>query len=390
MLEINFTNIENGYALRSSVGEIIVQTSHPHRSNLGGGQMDFAAWFFLPIAMRLGKNLHIKGAGHSATRENFRKLSEIWRSWLPGHFDVVTCSFAETIEVDPGGSDDAGDLLLYSGGVDAAFSGLRRHRNGMRQHLLTVHGMDYQLSNENHFNALMEKTAAFARTLSDTRIVVRTNAYALYHEYGVNFGGHHLTHSFALAGAAFFHASRYRRIVLAADERLDGQFMMHPWGTNSATDHLFDDGRTRIATDGDDIARIEKLRYLRSSEEALESLAFCWNRQLQPRNCGVCVKCLRTKLLFLADSGTVPPIFLDENVPEDWLSAFRYNKPPGLLAVSEIFDGAARNGTQSAIPGYQAKYDEVFQYYTRQRARKQLLRSVRPKNVVRYIRKRFF
>jgi hypothetical protein len=82
--------------------------------------------------------------------------------------------------------------------------------------------------------------------------------------------------------------------------------MMHPWGTNIATDFLFDDGRSAIVTDGDDCSRIEKLRYLRSSREALKALSFCRNRRLQPQNCGFLramrprniVRSVRGRLLF--------------------------------------------------------------------------------------------
>jgi hypothetical protein len=386
VIKVKLADVEGGCALLSDVGEIVVRTSKPGASNAGGAA-DFAAWFFLPIAMRLGKNLHIEGAGHPATCENFRTLSEIWRSWLPGHFDVVTCDFAAELEPDSHGNEISKDLLLYSGGVDAAFTGLRRLRKGMDQDLLTVHGMDYDLSNEARFDALMEKTSTFARSLSDTRIIVRTDAYTLYHRYGVNIRGHHLTHSFALAGSAFFHANR-RRIILGADERLDRQFMMHPWGTNTATDFLFDDGRSAIVTDGDDCSRIEKLRYLRSSREALKALSFCWNRRLQPQNCGVCAKCLRTKLLFLADNGEVPAIFLDERVPNDWLRRLRYWDRAGLVAVSEIFDGAVRNGTELTIPGYHKAFDEALGYYRRRRAREHLLRAMRPRSIVRSVRRR--
>jgi hypothetical protein len=164
--------------------------------------------------------------------------------------------------------------------------------------------------------------------------------------------------------------------------------MMHPWGTNTATDFLFDDGRSAIVTDGDDCSRIEKLRYLRSSREALKALSFCWNRRLQPQNCGVCAKCLRTKLLFLADNGEVPAIFLDERVPNDWLRRLRYWDRAGLVAVSEIFDGAVCNGTELAIPGYQKAFDETFGYYRRRRAREHLLRAMRPRSIMRSVRQR--
>lgn len=367
-IDVEVIETHDGALLKSRVGEIQVTTSHPEKRNRGA-MTDYAAWYFLPVGMRLNTALRIDGRGTPETVTNFRTLSEIWQSWLPGHFYATHVSFAElsSRQTEVSHQNPDRDLLFFSGGLDAAYTALARLRDGRRQHLLTIHGMDYSLSDKAGFQALLDKTRAFAEELSNTRIVVKSDAYTLYNKLKVNLKRHHLSHIFALSGAGFFHSGTYRNLILAADERHDGQFLHFPWGSNSATDHLFDDGRTKLITADDDLTRSEKLKLIVNSKTALDSLAFCWNRKIQPENCGVCSKCLRTKMTFLAATGSVPEIFHDLSIPSDWARRLRYREPAGFHAVQEIFNSALAFGHARKIPNFTKTYEEVFGFYRRLR-----------------------
>ncbi|MBY0561627.1 hypothetical protein [Hyphomicrobium sp.] len=367
-IDIEVIETDDGALLKSRAGEIHVTTSHPEKRGREA-MADFAAWYFLPVGMRLNTPLRINGRGTPETVANFRRISEIWQSWLPGHFYATDVSFAELIsrQTEVSHQNPGRDLLYFSGGLDAAYTALARLRDGRRPDLLTIHGMDYSLSDKTAFQALLDKTQAFAEELSDTRIVVKSDAYALYNELKVNLKRHHLSHIFALSGAGFYHSGAYQNLILAADERLDGQFLHFPWGSNSATDHLFDDGWTKLVTADDDLTRSEKLELILKSKTALDSLAFCWNRKIQPENCGVCQKCLRTKMTFLAATGAVPGIFKDQSIPSDWARRLRYRDPAGFHAVQEIFNSALALGHARTIPNFNKTYEEVFGFYRRLR-----------------------
>lgn len=367
-IDVKVIETYNGALLKSRVGEIHVTTSLPEKRNREA-MTDFAAWYFLPVGMRLNTALRIEGRGTPETVANFRRISEIWQSWLPGHLYATHVSFAElsSRQTEVSYQNSGRDLLYFSGGLDAAYTALARLRDGRQQDLLTIHGMDYKLSDKAGFEALLGKTRAFAEELSDTRIVVKSDAYALYNKLKVNLKRHHLSHVFALSGAGFFHSGTYQNLILAADERLDGQFLHFPWGTNSATDHLFDDGRTKLITADDDLTRSEKLELILNSKTALNSLAFCWNRKIQPENCGDCRKCLLTKMLFLAATGSVPGIFQDQSIPSDWATRLRYRETAGFHAVQEIFNSALALGHARTIPNFTQAYQEVFGFYRRLR-----------------------
>lgn len=320
---------------------------------------DFAAWLMLPLAMRQNADLHVEGRGSTDTVRNAGRLAEIWSRWLPGHFRPVKVSFSDLYDA---GADEPGrgDLCLYSGGIDSTYALLKRFRAGQRQALLTIHGMDYRHADEDRFAELVRKTSSFAALVGTERFFVRTNAYDAYKKHRVNLNGADIGHGFVLAGMGFLFSGLFGRVVLAADYRLDQQFAVHPWGTNAATNPCFDDGRFRLHTEGDDVTRAEKGPLLASCEEALASLTFCVDYRARPHNCGRCQKCVRTKTMFLAATGRLPALCLDNSLPPDCLSAFDLAKKHQRAFFFDLYETACRNGTVDAIPGLQAAHEAAI------------------------------
>jgi hypothetical protein len=63
---------------------------------------------------------------------------------------------------------------------------------------------------------------------------------------------------------------------------------------------LLSGGELTIVHDGAAFSRTEKIARLSAVPAALQSLKVCWEGVKQGRNCGVCEKCIRTQLNFLA------------------------------------------------------------------------------------------
>lgn len=365
-IRVSIEKTGNGVSMRSTVGTIDIITDHPSNCN-SADQCDYAAWYFLPVSMRLNRPLHIVGSGTPTTKRNWQKLSEIWQSWLPGHFYASQLSFEHQETIAKVRNSSLPDLMFFSGGLDAAYLGLQRLEENKSQHLLTVQGMDYSLDDQRRFDALISKTESFAQKLSDTRIVVKSNAYQLYNKFGVNLHRHHLSHIFALAGASFFHSRFYSNVFLADDEPLAAQFSFFPWGTNVITNSFFDDGSFKIIETSQGVSRIEKLELVRTSKMAMHSLAFCWNRKIQPQNCGVCEKCLRTKLLGLAKFGAVLDIFLDRSIPPNWAEILNYRTREGFFILQEILIIAQKSGNSELFPDFDHVVDRIFRFHRRLR-----------------------
>jgi hypothetical protein len=391
-LEVHIDQADDGVVLVSGEDRITVRTTHPEKV-VYPQRADFAAWFFLPIAMRTNRPLQIHGSGSGTTTRNAATMSNAWQSWLPAHFSSITVSFDR--EIDDGGAAvrPDRDLCFYSGGVDSTYTILRRVNAGRARDLLTVYGMDYKLRDEEKFEKYLRKTGGFASQASDTRILVETDAYSLYDKYGVNPRKHHVSHIFALAGSAFLHAGYYGQIVIAADVRLDQQFLVYPWGSNSATNHFFDDGLTRLITDSDDVTRCQKMPALFESAKALESLTFCDDYSVRPDNCGVCAKCIRTKLMFLAACGRVPPIFQTDEIPPDWAQSFMREKQGGVAFFVDTVTTARQKGNTALFPRFEEN-EKAFLAWCADRAvqadaaKKGLAVRLSPSRLLRIARKR--
>lgn len=336
--------------LVTSDDTIQIESTSPDKFN--HDRCDFAAWLFMPIAMKRGMNIHIEGTGSKTTIRNARRMSEIWESWFPERFNTVEVSFQNTCHAyeKPESLTDR-DLCFYSGGVDSTYAILRRFQEGKSQSLLTIHGMDYGVEEEKCFLELIRKTSPFAGLVGHERLIVRTNVYDAYAKYKINIGREgHLTHIFALAGAGFLHSEHFRNLVVASDHRLDQQFSRFPYGSNLATNPLFCDGETYLLTESSDASRTERIPLLSSSREALASLTFCTNPAKKPDNCGQCKKCIRTKLMFLAATGEVPDIFIDRAIPENWPDQIDPAIKKDRLFLIDLILYARRNGTLDKIP----------------------------------------
>lgn len=338
--------------LRSDIGDMRIESSAPAQDLMTRGA-DFAMWYFLPLAMRLGRNLTIDGYVSDATLANAREMSFVWDLWLGGHFHPVET--ARTLDTPPptDTTPPQGDLLFFSGGIDSTYTLLKRKEMGLRQDILTVHGMDYGTGNESKFQHLVNATRDFRHSVSQRHLILKSDAYDLYRKFRCNPKTGHVTHIFSLAGAGFLH-DRYARYGIASDMRLDQQFQASPWGSNTATNALFRSDTSHMFSLDDDVRRSQKLPLIAASELALSAVSFCKDESIRPENCGQCGKCIRTKLMFLARLGQFPPVFRDAAIPRDWFEVMGLKKPMDRVWMSDLLFTAIEQGTRDKIPQYDA------------------------------------
>jgi hypothetical protein len=314
---------------------------------------DFAAWALLPIAMRKGKNLRIMYRGSEATAKNAIALSRIWSMWLPHVFRPIEVSFSENVDFKLDARDKSGvDLLLYSGGVNSTYNLIRRHQEGLKQVLLTVHGLDYKLSDFNGFNELIKQTEPIANQMAEKRLFLETNAYSQYKKHGIKAD---LSHGFILAASVFLMGRSYDAGVISADFSRDQEFLAFPWGTNSVTNDYFSSGDFRLRTENLDVTRGQKMELLSKYPSALQAITFCSDSSNRPKNCGLCSKCVRTKVMFIAATGKVPDIFNNSAISKKYLNALNLNKRSERAFFADIIALAESNKHVDKIPGLKKK-----------------------------------
>ena len=167
--------------------------------------------------------------------------------------------------------------------------------------LLLVHGFDVARSNGTALQELVDRTEPLRRLTGAQLRIVRTNSKELrLQPWGYNFGAE-LAACLQMFSAEFSHA------LVGSSEPYDA--LVLPWGSNPVTDRLLSGGRLAIVHDGAGFSRTDKIAFLSGVPAVLKSLKVCWQGSQQGRNCGVCEKCVRTQLNFLAVGVSNPPCF---------------------------------------------------------------------------------
>lgn len=313
-------------------------------------QPDFAIWAALPFAMREGARLKLHFPVDPAALRNARELARLWAMWLPEVYAPIEIEADQEATPPPSSTNDS--VMLFSGGVDSTYALLRQmeHDDAERPltHVLTVHGMNYNHASDTSLNELFDKTATLIDRLGLRRLVVRT-------DLGAQMGRLGMTHAFLLASSLFLVNRSFSRGFIAADITNAQDFLAFPWGTNHITNDLFAGSHFRMETLSQDATRIWKLDYLRRNPLAMDAISFCGNRRVQPANCGVCSKCLRTKTMFLALDGTCPEIFLVPGVTAKQIRQLDVSSNAAFKHYFEVLEIARRNRTISTLPGLEEK-----------------------------------
>ncbi len=338
------------------------------REDFTGISNTFALWICLPIAMSMNRDLHILGQVSPTALANAKKLVEIWFSWQPGLFHFIDVSAEQALETNYSRED--GEVMLYSGGADSTYALLTHYlQHSTKVAALTIQGMDYDAEDAVRFNALLSKTQPLRDLAISEHYTITSNAADIMARYGIQGD---CGHGFQLFGSLFLFEDRYRSGSIAADCTRQIEMLIAPWGTSSLTNPLFASSQFHINTLDLDLGRPEKLAALSNNEMALRCVSFCKKREIRPENCGVCSKCSRSKAMFLAETGKIPDMFLDNSFSEDMLLDIDLSKRGERGSAMDLLSSAARNGRLTLFPKLTARLCSKpprKSWFERQRAR---------------------
>lgn len=304
---------------------------------------DFALWLVLPLAMREGRDLLIDGPVSPVALANAVKLSEMWSFFVPALFEPVQVN-ATRLEPAQPAAPDARRIMCYSGGLDSTFA-LVRHvlQTGERLSLLTIQGMDYRPGDDARFAALMEKTRPVREDYSSETVNIRSNAASVMRRFDISSD---IGFGFNAFACQFLLQNAYRGALFAADNPKHYEWARMPYGSNSMSNPLFANEHFAVETLGLDASRGEKAGFLATRPEVLGSLSICKDYGIRPDNCGLCLECVRAKALFYAETGQVPPIFLDNSFDPANVELFEPGKPNFHVVAVDILAAARRNGRE--------------------------------------------
>lgn len=247
---------------------------------------DCWAFLLLPIAMRLGENIHIKG---DVTKDAIAAFERAQKHLLQGHPNMseIKLEVSNLIDDSPESVESSRGIgLFFSGGLDSTYSAEMLEDVDA---LICVWGFDIPAKNSNHWQLTLDTLRPYAKDLNKDLTVVKTNIRELSNglvEWGTDY------HGSALAGVSIALTKHFKKNYLAASR----QRKQPDWGHSAelsdalaTPNHLIEQtgGIERIAK-AHAIAEIPRTKLVRVCYRNVKGLV----------NCGTCKKCVRTRLEF--------------------------------------------------------------------------------------------
>lgn len=308
---------------------------------------DLALVAFIFRAMRERRNLHVAGPVSRSLLENAERFMQIWAAWRPDDYGVVTVSADE--EVDDLLADKRRDdraVCAFSGGVDATCS-VWRHSSGRAGRTgrsiyagVLVQGFDIPLEDD----AAFETTKAFCKVMLDDldipMVTIRTNwKRDISSEWVMEFGA-------GIIACLTAWEEAVSTLIVGSCE--DYGRLVTPWGSHPLPTSLLAARDTRLLYDGGDLNRTQKVREISDWPVGYDNLRVCWEGEKTGKNCGVCEKCIRTKLNAIV-AGKRLPASLPEQPTVTELSKIVLRNEGQAKLWQEILDEAVATGFDDPI-----------------------------------------
>jgi hypothetical protein len=283
--------------------------------------LDFAAIAMLFLAMREKARLVIQGPVTATMLRNMEEMNEAWNQLMPEKYALIPIEATEILsDRPPAAPGRSKAVIAFSGGIDACFTLIRHlsghagYRTAEVQTAVLVHGFDIPLS----ANVAFETARAAAKAALDEVGVplstIRTNWRDVAETRW------EMDHMAALAGALHHFAGPCDIGLFGSD--LTHFFHFWPWGSQPGLDCLLSGGRFVLRPEGQGFERSARTELVASVPALSNHLRVCWAGPLTGGNCGVCEKCIRTQLNYLAIGKDPGPAF---PVRASWLDALCLN-----------------------------------------------------------------
>jgi hypothetical protein len=206
--------------------------------------------------------------------------------------------------VRKGFTGDRRGVAFLSGGVDSLHMLMRNHRLYGREDpayirdALFIHGFDIgkraRDPEDGRFHTALRHLQPLAAEAGLRLISCRTNLRHLPSKPNFWYYRHNGAALAAVGHAAIFGTAF---LFIGASHDIANPV---PIGSHPAVDSLFSSQRVTVIHDGARYARFHKVRELASWPTALDALRVCPSNPGNKLNCGICEKCLRTRLELLA------------------------------------------------------------------------------------------
>lgn len=250
-------------------------------------------------ASRSQRALHVEGRLDDVFIEGIRRVQSLARSWWGfapvelvddrGALPAAGGSVPMGPQDETSGARPAG--LCFTGGVDSFYSLLAGSLEP--RSLIFVRGFDIRLGQGRPLlDAVERDVRAVCRQRGLEPLIVETN---LREHPLMKSVGWEIAHGGALAGVGHLLADRIGTLGISAS--YPAAWPDARWGSHGLLDPLWSSSRLQARHVGDEIFREEKLQRIARDPLVRDHLRVCWEVPRPEGNCGLCEKCLRTRLI---------------------------------------------------------------------------------------------
>ncbi len=292
--------------------------------------------------MMMGGDFVFDGDVSRSVLDNMRWFARIWNMWVPNVYKLITIN-ATNVVPDDYRPNNRKLISAFSGGLDAAYT-LYKHKKKLDtenqydlNRAVMIFGMDIPLSAPEQFDVAFANAKKMTDDLGVELIPVSTN-FRIYPEHTWDFEFEPV-----MVGVLNFFAREYFYCAVATGLPAKCTDVLN--GDSPIVTQFLSNDTCRFISDGMLDCRTQRAAIIKDWQAGIENLRVCWRNEDKSKNCGICEKCVRTKLNFMAvGCNHVPSMPTDatfEQLPLDGFVADELH----LSLYQEIYDYMMENNT---------------------------------------------
>ncbi|MEW9808362.1 hypothetical protein ABUE31_20420 [Mesorhizobium sp. ZMM04-5] len=306
--------------------------------------MDGLVLGILYWAMR--NRIHLDVAG-PMSRESLANILELQTAIHSIHGPLyLPIDVVPQMVVDPVEPLQSAALSLFSGGVDSIFTLLRHTSESALpvRSVLLIHHQELDRG-EDYVDRLINRTKPLLEEVGVDTLVQTTNLRHATSTTVMPGMGQRYFECFGAQLSASLHqyAGHYGHGLTGSNEPYTKLVM--EVGSTPATDWLLSSSTMRIVHDGAAFTRTEKVAAIARHPTARKVVHVCLDHPFL--NCGRCMKCVRTRMNFLAVGIDEPECF-DGSFDLALIDQLKIKKVTTYLELVSILESARKNGTTGA------------------------------------------
>ena len=248
--------------------------------------------------MSIGGDCYIRGKVSKSLLDNLEMFVNCWKIWLPNKCKDIRIIADEEIDEPVKLNNDA--IMCFTGGLDSV-STLYRHYYGLVgrnnkniKKLISISGSRDRAASfteiTNHRKSKMENIAS---DLGIDIVFIDSNLY----ETETSFWWLEEFIAFYVS-ILMLYQDTYNNLIMGSDQFINYKSISLKHRSNNPISNMFlQSNKFKLITDGQFLTRIDKINFIKDWKVAMDNLIACDELlKNNDKSCGVCHKCLFTKL----------------------------------------------------------------------------------------------